>query len=100
LRKPIREPMLRRTPHFKQIPELNAGNWKASRDDHSGLEFKMTSALQCVVKKGVAPSSWEAAPLPKSQSISWCVNLMRISYAIQLWCLEHPQTRNLSNKQL
>jgi hypothetical protein len=78
--------------------ELNGGIWDASRDNPSGLESKMIVALQCVVKNGVPHSFWEAAPHPKSQSISWCVNLMRISYAVQLWCLEHPQTRNLSNK--
>jgi hypothetical protein len=45
---------------IRAIDELNAGKWKATRDDTSGLESEMIIALQCIVgDRGAA-----AAPSP------------------------------------
>jgi hypothetical protein len=54
---------------LRAIAELEAGKWKATRDDTSGLESEMIIALQCIAedRSGVAaPSPGGRGRRPKS----------------------------------
>jgi hypothetical protein len=83
---------------LRAISELNAGIRDTRRDSQSGLESEIIIALQCVAKNRVAPSSWEAGATSKEpiDLVQRKSDAYLIRYPIM--CLEHPQTRNLSNK--
>lgn len=82
---------------LRAISELNAGIRDTRRDSQSGLESEIIIAPQCVAKNRVAPSSWDAGATSK-EPIDLVQRKSDAYHAIQLWCREHPQTRNLSNK--